>query len=136
MAKPTDTTRQISGGPEGLPIPIADPPSDWDPLMEGEGDPDILARAKKREIQNILKSYTGYYDLFAELVQNALDAVEKRLATVGSAFRPLVTVRIDLNADSVSVTDNGCGMSQTEFRTFLRPNFSFKDGVSTLGIRG
>ncbi len=35
-----------------------------------------------------------------------------------------------------SVPDNGCGMNQSEFRTFLRPNFSFKDGVSTRGSKG
>ena len=51
----------------------------WDPLeAAGGADPGIIVSAQKREIANILKSYTGYYDLFSELIQNALDAVEKR----------------------------------------------------------
>jgi hypothetical protein len=111
-------------------------PIEWDPLMEGDGDPDIVARAKKREIQNILKSYTGYYDLFAELLQNALDAVERRLKAEAPGYLPQIIVKIDLNSETVTVIDNGCGMNQTEFRTFLRPNFSFKDGVSTRGSKG
>src|ERR1700733_4079872 len=81
--------------------------NEWDPLLEETGDPDILARAKKREIQNILKSYTGYYDLFAELLQNALDAVEKRGQTEGKKYKPEILVKIDLTKDSLAVIDNG-----------------------------
>ena len=50
----------------------------WDPL-ESASDPGMIVAAQRREIRNILKSYTGYYDLFSELIQNALDAVERRL---------------------------------------------------------
>jgi hypothetical protein len=110
--------------------------SGWDPLSEGSDDPDILARATKREIQNILKSYTGYYDLFAELLQNALDAVEKRMLTEGADYEPKVVIRINHTTDIVTVIDNGCGMNAAEFKTFLRPNFSFKDGVSSRGNKG
>jgi len=49
----------------------------WDPLAIESDEPDLVIAAQKREIRNILKSYTGYYDLFSELLQNALDAVEK-----------------------------------------------------------
>ncbi len=108
----------------------------WDPLAEDKGDIGILAAAKKREIQNILKSYTGYYDLFAELIQNALDAVERRLREEGGAYKSAIWVTIDLRDDSVTVTDNGCRMNVTEFKSFLRPNFSFKDGVTTRGSKG
>ena len=128
MPSQQDESDAVAGPSSGM--------KEWDPLLEGEGDPDIVARAKKREIQNILKSYTGYYDLFAELIQNALDAVEKRMKAEGDKFVPRIVVKIDLNADSVTLIDNGCGMNQSEFRTFLRPNFSFKDGVSTRGSKG
>src|SRR5215210_775146 len=49
----------------------------WDPL-ESSTDQGMILAAQRREIRNILKSYTGYYDLFAELRQNALDALERR----------------------------------------------------------
>src|SRR4051812_42271836 len=97
----------------------------WDPLDASVGaDPGMLISAQRREISNILRSYTGYYDLFAELLQNALDAVEKRLLDDGS-FNPEVWVNIDLQHQIVQVTDNGCGMDLQQLRQFLRPNFSF-----------
>ncbi len=46
----------------------------WDLLQAGTDDPGFVLAAQKREIRNILKSYTGYYGLFAEMIQNALDA--------------------------------------------------------------
>ncbi len=58
------------------PLPV----EGWDPLAPTDDDPNVFAAAQKREIRNILKSYTGYYDLFSEMIQNALDAVEKRSA--------------------------------------------------------
>ena len=54
--------------------------SPFDPLKVKAGSDDSLAatRARKREIENILSSYVGWYDPFGELVQNALDAIDKR----------------------------------------------------------
>lgn len=109
---------------------------DWDPLSQAADDPDLLVAAQKREIHNILKSYTGYHDLFSEMIQNALDAVERRLNEGEAGYSPQIWIEINLNRDSISVTDNGCAMSLAEFRSFLKPNFSFKDGDSTRGNKG
>ena len=108
----------------------------WDPL-ESESDPGLLVAAQRREIRNILKSYTGYYDLFAELIQNALDAVERRIKDEnGKKYEPSIWVKIDLQESEVTVTDNGCGMDVAQFRQFLRPNYSFKDSESNRGSKG
>lgn len=107
----------------------------WDPLSS-DSDPHFLVAAQRREIRNILKSYTGYYDLFSELIQNALDAVERRMAEGAADYRPRIWIRIDLQNSEVAVTDNGCGMSETQFRQFLRPNFSFKQADNTRGSKG
>ena len=55
----------------------------FDPLAEGDSTnsaalTQIFEVSRKREVQNILKSYTGTFDLFSELLQNALDAVQAR----------------------------------------------------------
>ena len=110
-------------------------PSSWDPLAT-EPDPGILIASQRREIRNILKSYTGYYDLFSELVQNSLDAVEKRFTEAESSYEPSIWMTINLSEKRVAITDNGCGMSAPEFRQFLRPNFSFKKGGDTRGNKG
>ncbi len=107
----------------------------WDPLSS-ESDPGMFVAAQRREIRNILKSYTGYYDLFSELVQNALDAVERRIAEKSEGYEPHIWITIQLATSEVAVTDNGCGMNETEFRQFLRPNFSFKHADKARGSKG
>lgn len=108
----------------------------YDPLAIEHGDDSWLFAARKREIRNILKSYTGYYDPFAELLQNALDAVERRASEEDDDYSPRVWVRIDLSEREISVTDNGCGMDLEEFKHFLKPNLSFKTGGQTRGMKG
>ncbi len=111
------------------------PPAPWDPLAT-DPDPGMLIAAQRREIRNILRSYTGYYDLFSELIQNALDAVEKRSSEGDDSYKPAIWITIDLAGDLVAITDNGCGMSAVEFKQFLRPNYSFKKGEDTRGSKG
>lgn len=108
----------------------------WDPLQGGSDDLEFVLAAQKREIRNILKSYTGYYDLFSELIQNALDAVEKRAEEGNADYSPSIWITIDLPNERVSVTDNGCAMTEAQFRGFLKPNFSFKQGNSSRGSKG
>ncbi len=49
----------------------------FDPLAEGTGinanDRSVFEEATRRVVQNILKSYTGYFDVFSEVLQNSLD---------------------------------------------------------------
>jgi Histidine kinase-, DNA gyrase B-, and HSP90-like ATPase len=110
----------------------------WDPLESTAGaDPGIMISAQRREIGNILRSYTGYNDLFSELLQNALDAVEKRQADDKRGCpKGTVWVVVELRNNSVQVTDNGCAMDLQQVRQFLRPNFSFKSGTMTRGSKG
>ena len=108
----------------------------YDPLSISHVDEGWLLAARKREIRNILKSYTGYYDPFAELLQNALDAVEKRANEEDENYLPQIWITIDIESKQLSVTDNGCGMEFSEFQMFLKPNYSFKSGEKTRGMKG
>lgn len=108
----------------------------WDPLEAADGtDQELLSAAKKREIKNILKSYVSNYDPFSELLQNAMDAVERR-RIAGAEFSPKIFVRVDLQENSLEVVDNGCGFSEAEFKSFLAPSISFKSGGKTRGNKG
>jgi len=107
----------------------------WDPLeAAGATDKDVLAAAKKREIKNILKSYVSNYDPFSELIQNAMDAAEKRAANEGTS--PQIKIIINLKENYVEVVDNGVGFEKAEFLSFLAPNISFKSGGKTRGNKG
>ena len=96
----------------------------WDPLEENLTS-ELISATIKRQIKNILKSYTGWYDLFSELIQNALDALDARAAE-HDEFTPKLWIRIDLEQNMLSVTDNGTGFSEDRFKSFLAPNVSFK----------
>jgi len=110
--------------------------STWDPLEAASTtDANVLASAKKREIKNILKSYVSNYDPFSELIQNAMDAAEKR-AENDSSVRPKVQIIINLAENSVEVVDNGNGFELSEFKAFLAPSISFKAGGKTRGNKG
>src|SRR5688572_28805276 len=113
--------------------------SPFDPLeFKSTKVNDAALGALKREIENILSSYVGWYDPFCELIQNALDAVEARVAIEKSAgteatYTPRVNIRIDLDENALTVTDNGIGLDKDKFEQFLAPNFSFKSGGKTRG---
>ena len=105
-------------------------------LNSGNGiNQKMLETAKKREIRNILKSYTGYFDLFSEAIQNALDSTEKIWRT-NKSFKPILRIEIDLIENSITVSDNGTGMTQQVFEFCLAPNISFKSSDSLRGNKG
>src|SRR6185295_7212241 len=69
--------------------------SNWDPLGH-EIPPEVASATVKRQIRNILKSYTGWFDPLAELLQNALDAVDLRQRREAeSDYHPTIWVQID-----------------------------------------
>ena len=108
----------------------------FDPLAEKyNGDSEVMIQSVKREINNILNSYVGWYDPFCELIQNAMDAIDKR-RELGDGFTPQMHIVINLRDNTISVTDNGIGFKKAEYLKFLVPNISFKPGGTTRGHKG
>lgn len=96
----------------------------------------VLEDASKRIVHNILKSYTGYYDVFSELLQNSLDAVQQRQQREGANYQPRIWVALDVPSGLVRVVDNGVGMNEREFKYCLRPSVSFKKQAELRGHKG
>ncbi|MCU1241710.1 MAG: hypothetical protein JWO71_2436, partial [Candidatus Acidoferrum typicum] len=69
----------------------------------------VLEDASKRIVHNILKSYTGYFDIFSELIQNALDAVETRQRRERAGYQPKIWITVDIPSRMLRVVDNGVG---------------------------
>lgn len=109
----------------------------WDPL-DGNMDQEMVSASAKRSITNILKSYVGTYDPFAELIQNSLDAVDKRAELLESKehYKKHIWLTIDLTENSFSIIDNGIGFKEQEFKSFLAPSISFKDSRKSRGNKG
>ena len=110
----------------------------WDPLDPGTvTSHQLVQRAHKLQIRNILKSYQGWFDPLSELLQNAMDAVDRRERDVADrSYAKRVSVNVDLANNRVSVSDNGVGFTEESFRRFLSPNVSDKDGTTTRGAKG
>jgi hypothetical protein len=111
----------------------------YDPLSLDVSDPEttkMLDDQNRRIVNNILKSYTGYFDLFAEPLQNALDAVEARAREGNANYQPKVFVEIDIQSSRLRVVDNGIGMSPHQLRYFVKPNVSFKKPKEYRGQKG
>lgn len=111
----------------------------FDPLADdGEIQRSVVEAARRREIRNILKSYTGLFDFLSEPIQNALDAIDERCVSDGPSYKPKLWVTIDLTDQSVRVTDNGIGFTSDQFRSFLKPNVSYKGrkGTRSRGNKG
>ncbi|MGX9426148.1 MULTISPECIES: ATP-binding protein [Bradyrhizobium] len=94
----------------------------------------IAQDAVKREVLNILKSYTGYFDCFSEMLQNALDALDARAAVEN--FEPKLWIKIDVGGGRVAVIDNGIGMNLNQVKFCFRPNVSFKARKVSRGHKG
>ena len=108
----------------------------FDPLKaKYDGTEEVVIKALKREITNILNSYVGWYDPFCELIQNALDAIDKR-RELQDGFEPCINISISLKDNRITVTDNGIGFKESEYIKFLAPNFSFKPENRTRGHKG
>lgn len=112
----------------------------WDPLSVSQtADAEIVSAAQKREIKNILKSYVGKYDSFSELIQNAMDAVDRRsqIEQPGSYDKRLwLTIDLRKPENSFTIVDNGIAFNEKEFESFLAPNISFKNDGGTRGNKG
>ncbi|MDO8546552.1 MAG: ATP-binding protein [Nitrospirales bacterium] len=110
--------------------------NEFDPLKAKQApDSEVTIRAMKRELTNILDSYVGWYDPFCELIQNALDSVEERASRGETNYVPQIRIIINIQDNSVIVSDNGVGLTKDKYEQFLAPSFSFKSG-NTRGHKG
>lgn len=89
----------------------------------------------RRSIKDIDSSYRNPWDIYAELAQNAVDAIRKVQFKDGETGR----INIEINAQNKSIVfeDNGCGISKHDLPSFLSLFSSGKDGDSlTVGEKG
>ena len=96
----------------------------------------LLQESTRRVVQNILKSYTGFFDVFNEAIQNAMDALDAKKRSAPLGYKPRLYIKIDVPNRRVRVVDNGVGMSEEQFKLCFRPNTSFKNRREYRGNKG
>ena len=112
--------------------------SDIDPLAQLANDQsgEILDQYYKTSVKNIVGSYVDHFDVFNEVIQNALDAIDFKL-NKEIKFQPKLWIEIDLQDSSITITDNGIGLLEDEFIKFLTPSVSInKERGKTRGNKG
>jgi hypothetical protein len=148
----------IEGAPEPARSPVTErhfriysttssmrPPVDLEQQLTGHDPLESIEKANfsmtedatKRQVVNILKCYTHYYDVFSEAIQNALDAVEASTRQQDSGhYTGRIWITIDIPNRRVRVVDNGVGMNVDQFKYCFRPNVSFKAAGEYRGQKG
>ena len=92
----------------------------FNPLVSGSGlsqqDHNDIAR---RNVSGILSNYHNYFDIFSEMIQNALDAIEQKHQQAkekNEDYEPKLWINIREKTKEIQVIDNGIGMSQQQCR--------------------
>lgn len=83
---------------------------------------------RRRTIQGILESYHSSYNVLAEAIQNAVDAVEDAFLE-GMPGPYSVEVTVNLTENWIAVLDSGIGMSFQQVTSAFAPNVSYKSQV-------
>lgn len=104
-------------------------------LTQHTADPEDRLYEIVNTIENIVSSYDDELDAFAEMVQNALDALAARYETDNS-ISPHLTVKVNVDDRTLTVIDNGTGISWQNHRAAVRPNYSLKRRLGQTNSRG
>lgn len=81
--------------------------------------------------RGILDSYHNFYDLISELVQNSVDSVRK-----ANNVESEITVSFDQQNQTITVLDNGIGISEDELAYFALGNTNKSGEEETIGEKG
>lgn len=108
----------------------------FNPLHVPSKDPgikDYLRANIRNDVREIIRSYHQTYDHLQELLQNAVDACENTFimykeGKLSGSYQPQIDITFNLLENSVTVVDNGIGMSKDHLmRYFFMPHATLKD---------
>ncbi|MEN2327654.1 ATP-binding protein [Lacticaseibacillus paracasei] len=103
-------------------------------MAQFPGTPTVLMM--KHEIINVTDSYHNDYDILAELVQNAVDAIRER-KQINTQFKGEIVLEINADKHEIKVSDNGIGMSKAQLDAAVQVNSSEKMvNKQTIGEKG
>jgi hypothetical protein len=86
----------------------------------------------KNDVREIIRSYHQTYDHLTELLQNAVDVCENTFqmykeGKLSGFYQPQIEIIVNLLENSVTVKDNGIGMSEDHLRKyFFMPHATLK----------
>jgi hypothetical protein len=96
-------------------------------------DPNITLH---REVLNVISSYNNPWDPIAELIQNAVDAINERANIEEAAYVGKLLIQIDSTKSTVLVEDNGIGIPPGKLQDLLIPGGTLKTAGNSYGHKG
>ena len=98
------------------------------PLLTGSWSNDYRLALYKRVLKEILNSYHSSYDTISEMIQNSIDAIERKWQDGDQKKKGdgQIIVKVDFNANTLTVIDNGCGIEEDDWSIFFTPFSSLK----------
>ncbi|WP_394249469.1 ATP-binding protein [Arthrobacter pityocampae] len=109
-------------------------PQQFNPLLNTPTNHELRLGYEQSKVRSVIDSYHGRLDAFAEAIQNAVDAIERRWSTwkhEESELTPIDAaprIRIFINEpeNAVEVLDNGNGIELDKLEELLEPYASDK----------
>jgi len=86
----------------------------------------------RHQINQVLLSYNNDWDIFAEVLQNSVDAIRREKPTKGH-----IKLTVDALTNTIEIEDNGCGIDPKLLPVLLAPFSSDKkNSGSLIGSKG
>lgn len=91
----------------------------------------------RSELIDLLDTYHHFWDVPAEVIQNSVDAVRTKNKSLKDKRRGLILIEVDATNRSITVEDNGVGISSDQLDQFLVPGGGSKRrNAETIGEKG
>ncbi len=109
----------------------------------------------RRKAKEILRAYRHSWDIFSELIQNSVDAINRRYrilnepdfylynefrkhynVTAQPSYRGIIKIKIDVLNKVIQIEDNGVGIEAENLERFLLPEESGKVLGKEYGFKG
>ncbi|GAB4267407.1 MAG: hypothetical protein Kow0080_09510 [Candidatus Promineifilaceae bacterium] len=120
-------------------------------------EPETIENRIKAEIEEVVRAYRHSWDIYSELIQNSIDAVNRRFRILNDpdfylydkyrsntaytlesdpGFRGNIKLKIDLSENTIEVFDNGTGILPDRIEEFLLPKGGDKTLSQEYGFKG
>src|SRR5688572_7520802 len=127
-----------------------------DTAQRMSSDPALVESQTQARVRAIIRAYRHSWAIYSELIQNSVDAINRRFTinndsdfhlystfrdehpgfNADPAFRGRIQIAIDVQDRSIEIRDNGVGIEADHIEEFLLPEGSDKRLGQEYGFKG
>ncbi len=118
--------------------------------------PETVESRIKAEVEEVVRAYRHSWDVYSELIQNSIDAINRRFRVLNDpdfylydiyhtadnylnpdpGYRGKLKIEIDLSQNTICIYDNGTGIVPSKIEEFLLPKGGDKTVSQEYGFKG